>query len=157
MQKIFIIVHLIVNVTYGVLDKLQICSSPVIKSWDGDRKAVVPSIVKSVYLLRTKSCARFGLDFSILLLCQVENPDKINTRNVYLLVKNIKETSDLLTFTAILGLLAIQSPIYSRFSNHIGKKEHRIDIIIFSSIYSSIFKIDRTLYKCDSLVLLDQL
>ena len=30
--------------------------------------ATVPPIVKTVYLLRTKSCARFGLNFSIILL-----------------------------------------------------------------------------------------
>ena len=37
-----------------------------------NRRATVPPIVKNVYLLRRKSCARFGLNFSILLLC--ENP-----------------------------------------------------------------------------------
>ena len=41
-----------------------------------DRRATVPSIVKTVYLLRTKSCARFGLNFSIFLLCQVKIPDE---------------------------------------------------------------------------------
>ena len=31
---------------------LQVCSSPVITSWGGDRIATVPPIVKTVYLLR---------------------------------------------------------------------------------------------------------
>ena len=53
-----------------------------------NRRATVPPIVKIVYLLRTKSCARFGLNFSICLLCQVKIPDEINTRHVYLLGKN---------------------------------------------------------------------
>ena len=48
----------------------------------------MPPIVKTLYLLRRKSCARFGLDFSRYLLCQVKNPDEINTRHVYLLEKN---------------------------------------------------------------------
>ena len=34
----------------------------------------MPQIVKTVYLLRTKSCARFGLNFSLFLLCQVKIP-----------------------------------------------------------------------------------
>ena len=44
-------------------------------------------IVKIVYLLRRKSCARFGLNFSICLLCQVKTSDEKNTRHVYLLRK----------------------------------------------------------------------
>ena len=41
-----------------------------------DRRATVPPIVKTE-LLRTKSCARFGLNFSIFLLCQKQkkNPE----------------------------------------------------------------------------------
>ena len=45
----------------------------------------MPSIVKTVYLLRRKSCAWFGFNLSIFLLCQVKNPDEINTRHVNLL------------------------------------------------------------------------
>ena len=49
--------------------------------------STVPPIVKTVYLLRSKGCTRFGLDFLMYLLCQVKNPDEINTRHVYLLGK----------------------------------------------------------------------
>ena len=89
----------------------------------------MPPIVKTVYLLRNKSCAWFGLNFSIFLLCQVKIPDEKNTRYVYLLGKNIKKTSSshllaivgmkfsssnlLPTFAAMLGVLAIQSSIIS--------------------------------------------
>ena len=59
-----------------------------------DRRATVQPIVKTVYLLRTKSCAQFGLNFSIFLLCQVKIPDEINTRHVYLLGKNINKPLD---------------------------------------------------------------
>ena len=59
-----------------------------------DRRATVPPIVKTVYLLRTKNCARFGLNFSIFLLCQVKIPDEINTRHVYLWGKNINRPLD---------------------------------------------------------------
>ena len=52
-----------------------------------DRRATVPPIVKTVYILRRKSCAQFGLNFSIFLLCQMKIPDKKNTRHVYLLGK----------------------------------------------------------------------
>ena len=48
-------------------------------------------IVKTVYLLRTKSCARFGLNFSIFLLCQVKIPDEKNSKHVHLLGKNINK------------------------------------------------------------------
>ena len=34
------------------------------------------------YLLRRKSCARFGLNFFLLWLCQVQIPDEKNTRHV---------------------------------------------------------------------------
>ena len=51
----------------------------------------MPPIVKNVYLLRTKSCAWFGLNFSIFLLCQVKIPDEKNTRHLYLLGKNINK------------------------------------------------------------------
>ena len=54
-----------------------------------DRRATVPPTVKTVYLLCTKSCARFGLNFSIFLLCQVKIPDEKNSIHVYLLGKNI--------------------------------------------------------------------
>ena len=53
--------------------------------------ATVPPIVKTVYLLRTKSCARFGRNFSIFLLCQVKIPDEGDSRHVYLLGKNINK------------------------------------------------------------------
>ena len=33
----------------------------------------------------TRSCARFGLYFSIFLFCQVKSLDEINTRHVFLL------------------------------------------------------------------------
>ena len=56
-----------------------------------DWRATVPPIVKTVYLLRTKSCARFGLNFSIFLLCQVKIPDEKITKHVYLFVKNINK------------------------------------------------------------------
>ena len=36
----------------------------------------VPPIEKNVYLLRKKICARFGLNFSILLLCQMKIQDE---------------------------------------------------------------------------------
>ena len=48
-------------------------------------------IVKTVYLLRRKSCARFELNFSIILLCQVKIPDENNIRCVDLLGKNTKK------------------------------------------------------------------
>ena len=56
-----------------------------------DRRATVPHVVKTVYLLRRKSCARFGLNFFIFLLCQVKIPDEKNTRHIYLLGKNINK------------------------------------------------------------------
>ena len=50
-----------------------------------DRRATVPLIVKTVYLLHRKSCARLGLNFSIFLLCQVKTSDeKKNILHVYL-------------------------------------------------------------------------
>ena len=49
-----------------------------------DRRATVPPIVKTVCLLRRKSCARLGLNFSIFLQFQVKIPDEKNTRHVYL-------------------------------------------------------------------------
>ena len=54
-----------------------------------DWRATVPPLVKTVYLLRTKSGTRFGLNFSIFLLCQVKIPDEKNTTHVHLLGKNI--------------------------------------------------------------------
>ena len=66
------------------------CSSPE-KCLLTYRRATVPHIVKTVNILRTKSCARFGLNFSIFLLCQVKIPDEKNTRHVYLLEKYINE------------------------------------------------------------------
>ena len=87
----------------------------------------MPPIVKTVYLLRRKSCTRFGLDFSIFLLCHVKTSDEKSTRHVYLLGKNINKSSSSLslvtvglkfsslnllpTFAAILGVLAIQSSV----------------------------------------------
>ena len=56
-----------------------------------DRRATVPHVVKTVYLLRRISCARFGLNFSIFLLCQVKIQDEKNTRHVYLFGKNINK------------------------------------------------------------------
>ena len=53
--------------------------------------ATVPPIVKTVHLLSTKSCARFGLNFSIILLCQVKIPDEKNSMHVYLMGKNINK------------------------------------------------------------------
>ena len=70
--------------------QLQNCSSPE-KFVLTDRRATVSPIVKTVYLLRTKSCERFGLNFSIILLCQVKIPDEKNSKHVYLLVKNINK------------------------------------------------------------------
>ena len=43
-------------------------------------------IVKTVYLLRLISCARFKLNCSIFLLCEMKTSDEKNTRFVYLLV-----------------------------------------------------------------------
>ena len=54
-----------------------------------DRRATVPPIVKTVYISHRKSCAQFGLNFSIFLLCQMKIPDEKNTRHVFLLGKNI--------------------------------------------------------------------
>ena len=51
----------------------------------------MPTIVKTEYLLRRKSFARFGLNFSIFLLCQIKIPDEKNTKHVYLLGKNINK------------------------------------------------------------------
>ena len=47
---------------------LQNCSYPG-KFLLTDRRAIVPPLAKTVYLLRRKSCARFGLNLSISLLC----------------------------------------------------------------------------------------
>ena len=44
-----------------------------------DRRATVPSIVKTVYLLRRKSCARFGLYFSIFLHIFTLSSEKYQT------------------------------------------------------------------------------
>ena len=58
-----------------------------------DWRATVPLIVKTVYLLRRKSCAWFnGLNFSIFLLCRVKTSDEKNTKHVYLLGKNINKS-----------------------------------------------------------------
>ena len=51
----------------------------------GDWRATVPPLVKIVYLLHTKSCARIGLDFSLYLLCQVKASTEINTRLIFTL------------------------------------------------------------------------
>ena len=53
------------NISYDVwnLLQIQICSIHFFIS--------TPPIEKNVYLLRRKICARFGLNFSILLLCQI--------------------------------------------------------------------------------------
>ena len=56
-----------------------------------NQTATVPPIEKNVYLLRRKGCARFRLNFSILLHCQVKIPDEKNTRHVYLLGRNINK------------------------------------------------------------------
>ena len=64
------------------------CSSPE-KFLLTDRRATVPPIVKTVYLLRRKSCAWFGLNFYKCLLCQVKIPDEKNTRHVYLWGKHV--------------------------------------------------------------------
>ena len=49
-------------------------------------------IIKTVYLLRRKGCARFGRNFSRFLLCQVKTQDeKKNTRHVYPLGENINK------------------------------------------------------------------
>ena len=66
-----------------------------------DRRATVPPIVKTVYLLCTKSCARFGHNFSIFLLCQVKIPDEKNTRHVNLLGKKYKQTSSSLLLATV--------------------------------------------------------
>ena len=66
---------------------MQNCGSPE-KFFMTDRRATVPPIVKTEYLLRRKRCARFGLNFSIFLLCQVKIPDEKNTKHDYLLGKN---------------------------------------------------------------------
>ena len=58
-----------------IVPKLQNCSSPE-HFLVTDRRTTVPTIVKTVYSLRRKSCARFGLNFSIFLLCQVKIPDE---------------------------------------------------------------------------------
>ena len=42
----------------------------------------MPPIVKIEYLLRTKSCARFELNFSIFLLCRVKIPDEKHSKHV---------------------------------------------------------------------------
>ena len=49
-----------------------------------DRRGIVPPMVKLVYLLHTKNCALFGVNFSIFLLFQVKRPDEMNTKHVYL-------------------------------------------------------------------------
>ena len=51
-------------------------------------------MVKSVYLLRTKRCARFGLNFSKFLLSQVKIPDEKYFKHIYLLEKNINKPLD---------------------------------------------------------------
>ena len=68
-----------------------------------DRRATVPPIVKTVYLLHRKSCTRFGLNFSLFLLCQMKIPNEKNSRHVYLLRKKCKQTSSS-PFLATVGL-----------------------------------------------------
>ena len=52
-----------------------------------DQKATVPPIVKTVYLLRRKSCAQFGLNFSNrhIFTLSGENPtaDEKNTQQLF--------------------------------------------------------------------------
>ena len=67
------------------------CRTVVEKFLLTERRATVPPLVKTVYLLRRKSGARFGLNFFIFLLCQVKIPDAKNTRHVYLVGKNINK------------------------------------------------------------------
>ena len=129
--------------------KLQVYGSPIIKSWDGDRRDAVPSIVKNVYLLRRKSCARFGLDFSLYLLCQVKNPHETNTRHVYLFKKNIVKPQIAFIGSCRPENLYLEFISYNHchfgcignsvhyqfgiwFSIRIGKNEHRTDIFFFS-------------------------
>lgn len=41
--------------------------------WGSGELCTVPPVGKTVYLLRKKRCTRFGLNFSIFLLCQLKN------------------------------------------------------------------------------------
>ena len=69
----------------GHIAHMSSCKSVALRSLKvgmGDQRATVPPIVKTAYLMRRKSCARFRLHFSRYLLCQVKKTDKINTRHV---------------------------------------------------------------------------
>ena len=55
--------------------QLQNCSSPE-KIMLTNSRATVPTIVKTVHLLRRKRCARFELNFSILLLVRWKSQTK---------------------------------------------------------------------------------
>ena len=88
----------------GHIAHMSSCRSVALRSLKvgmGDRRATVPPIVKTAYLMRRKSCARFGLHFSRYLLCQVKKTDKINTRHIKLLEKKYKQTSNLLELAAV--------------------------------------------------------
>ena len=58
----------------------------------GDRRPTLPPVVKTAYLLHRKSCARFGFNFSLVLLRQVINSDEKDTRHVYLLEKYMNKS-----------------------------------------------------------------
>ena len=93
----------------GHIAHMSSCKSVALRSLKvgmGDQRATVPPIVKTAYLMRRKSCARFRLHFSRYLLCQVKKkPDKINTRHVKLLEKKYKQTSNLLELAAVAELI----------------------------------------------------
>ena len=116
----------------------------------------IGNAVRTVYLLRRKCCARFGFNFSIILLCQVKILDEKNTRHVYLLGKKYKQTScsPVLTtvrlkfsssylshtFAANLDVLAIQSCIISG-SIVTSARNNQNKFLFFFSIDSIIFRI----------------
>ena len=121
----------------------------------------MPPIVKTVYLLRRKSCAQFGLNFSTILLCQVEILDGKNTTYFYLLGKKISIN---LWFTFIshcrpeilqLEFIAYTCCHFGCSGNSVlyycgiglsivtsGRKNQN-RFLIFFSIHSSIFRIEK--------------
>ena len=125
-----------------------------------------PSIVKTVYmyLLRRKSCTRVGLNFFIILLCQVKFKilDEKNTRHVYLLGKNINKplvhfyqplkfsSSNLSHTFAAIWVYWEFSPLLFRDRNQcsqIGKEEPKNICYFVFCIYSSKFRIEQDILK----------
>ena len=103
-----------------------------------------------------KSCARFGLNFSIFLLCQVKIPDEMNTNHVYLLGKKYKQTSSsLLLATVGLKFSSKCSRQENLSTTFAGEFQSHIQVIysLFSkNLITFLITVEDTIFDCIILV-----